>query len=109
MKKINLKELEAFKEERRDFVLYVRSDREKEKVKEVFDTDVVIPELERVFYGKIEFFFINVDDDPEALRDFPLPSLVLFKKGVVKQVLKGIKAWNEYLKTLAEVYNQEGS
>ncbi len=91
MKKINLKELEALKEERRDFVLYVRSDRGKEKVKEVFDTDVVTPELERVFYGRIEFFFINVDDNPDTLRDFSFPSLVLFKKGTVKQVLKGIR------------------
>ncbi|MFN3598667.1 MAG: thioredoxin [Aquificaceae bacterium] len=104
MKQINSRELETLKEERRDFILYIRSEKNKDKVREVFDTDVVLPELEKVFNGMVEFFVINIDDHQEILKNFPLPCLVLFKSGAAKQVLRGIKAWNEYLQAIKETY-----
>jgi len=47
-------ELQALKEEKGDFILYVRSDRARERIREVFDTDVVVPELEKSF--RLDFF-----------------------------------------------------
>jgi len=39
-----------------------------------------------------------------VLKEFPLPSLILFKDGKVVHVLRGIKNWNEYVKAITETY-----
>lgn len=54
MRRVSLLELQALKEEKGDFILYVRSDRARERIREVFDTDVVVPELEKSF--RLDFF-----------------------------------------------------
>ena len=102
MRRVSLLELQALKEEKGDFILYVRSDRARERISEVFDTDVVVPELEKSF--RLDFFSINADEEPDVLKEFPLPSLILFKDGKVVHVLRGIKNWNEYVKAITETY-----
>lgn len=102
MKQINLKELQTLRREGKDFILYVRSEIKKEKIKEIFDTDVVVPELEKTF--KLDFFSIDAEKEPDILKEFPLPALVLFKAGSPVKILKGICAWNEYIQTIKETY-----
>ncbi|MFN4318932.1 MAG: thioredoxin [Aquificaceae bacterium] len=102
MKRINLKELQTLKMNGKDFILYVRSEKKRESIKEIFDTDVVVPELEKGF--KLDFFSINADEDPDILKEFPLPALVLFKAGIPTKILRGICAWNQYIQTIKGVY-----
>lgn len=97
MREISLDQLQKLKEGRVSFVLYVRSELKRDKIKEIFDTDIVVPELEKAFGHKIEFFSICADENMKILEDFRLPSLVIFKNGECVEVMDGIKAWNEYV------------
>lgn len=103
MRELNLQELESLKEKKRSFALYVRSELKKDKIKELFDTEIVVPELEKVFGGRLEFYSINADNHKDILRDFRLPSLVLFKEGSVFRVFEGIQAWSEYMEGFSEL------
>ncbi|MDW7973619.1 MAG: hypothetical protein RMI01_10570, partial [Thermodesulfovibrio sp.] len=77
------------------------SEEKKNTIREVFDADVVVPELEKVFAGRFEFYTINADENKEILKKYRLPSLVLFSGGDEIRVLEGIKAWNQYLEALS--------
>lgn len=101
MKSLSLQELEELIKSKRTFVLYVRSEEKKNTIREVFDADVVVPELEKVFAGRLEFYTINADENKEILKKYRLPSLVLFSGGDEIRVLEGIKAWNQYLEALS--------
>ncbi|MEN3029158.1 MAG: thioredoxin [Aquificaceae bacterium] len=80
-------------------MLYVRSEERKNTIKEIFDTDIVVPELEKFF--TLDFYRINAEENPEILKRYRLPSLVLFSGGREVRVLEGIKTWNEYLGALS--------
>ncbi len=101
MKELSLQEFKELIASGKTFVLYVRSDSKKNTIKEVFDTDVVIPELERVYAGSLEFYSINADENMEILKSYRLPSLVLFSEGKEVRVLEGIRAWSEYVEALS--------
>ena len=87
------------------FVLYVRSQKDYEKIKEIFDVDVVFPELEKSFGDKVRFFWTDIDDLPKLseLGVFFAPMVLLFKEGKLKKKLEGIKSWAEYNKEIGEL------
>lgn len=101
MRSLSIRELESMLAEGKTLALYVYSESKKDTLRELFDTQVVVPELERAFDSKVEFYSINADEHPEILRRYKLPSLVLFKGGVEVSKLEGIKAWNEYVEALS--------
>lgn len=101
MKGLNQQELKALLDAKETFVLYVRSELKKEKIREIFDTDIVVPELEKSFGKSLNFYYINVDDYPDFLKDYLIPAVVIFKEGKEVAKLEGIKAWNEYVEALS--------
>lgn len=100
MKDLNMQEFEELLKSGKTFLLYVRSETKKNTIREIFDTDVVVPELEKV-YSNLEFYCINADENMEILRKYRLPSLVLFSQGREVKVFEGIKAWNEYQEAIS--------
>ncbi len=100
MKELNLQELEDLLKSGKTFALYVRSRIKRDAIREIFDMDVVVPELERV-YTNLEFYSINADENREILKRYRLPSLILFSKGKEVRILEGIRAWNEYLEAIS--------
>jgi len=100
MRELNLQEFEELIRAGKTFVLYIRSEAKKNTIREIFDTDVVVPELQKVFSEK-DFYSINADENIEILRKYRLPSLVLFSCGKEVRVLEGIKSWNEYMEALS--------
>ncbi|MGB9873997.1 MAG: thioredoxin family protein [Hydrogenobacter sp.] len=100
MKELSQQELRALVDGKETFVLYVRSELKKEKIREIFDTDIVVPEMEKSFGSKFKFYSVNVDNYPDLLKDYPIPAVVIFKEGKEVVKLKGIKAWNEYVEAL---------
>jgi predicted Rossmann fold nucleotide-binding protein DprA/Smf involved in DNA uptake len=101
MKELSQQELKALLDAKETFVLYVRSEMKKEKIREIFDTDIVVPELEKSLGKSLNFYYINVDDYPYLLKEYLVPAVVIFKEGKEVVKLEGIKAWNEYVEALS--------
>ncbi|AAC06865.1 hypothetical protein [Aquifex aeolicus] len=99
LKRINEEDLRNLMEKGETFVLYVRSERLYDKVKEIFDVDVVFPELAKSFEG-IPFYWGDADELKE-LNVIP-PSVLIFKEGKPVEFLQGIKTWAEYTRKLKE-------
>lgn len=97
---ITLDELKNSLKQKGDICLFLTSEARKSRIKEIFDVEVVAPELEKVFTN-FRFFRINVDGvekDIESLFSVSsVPALLILKDGEVIKVLVGIKAWNEYI------------
>ncbi len=90
-------------ESKRSFALYVRSQRDYERIKEIFDTDVVFPELAKAFGDRLEFFWCDIDE--VSLADMGIhfaPVVALFKEGKLLKKLEGIKSWAEYNRAVGE-------
>jgi len=99
LKKVNEEDLKELIKKKENFVLYVRSERLYEKIKEIFDVDVVFPELAKAFKG-IPFYWGDADELKD-LRAIP-PSVFIFKEGKPVEVLQGIKTWAEYTRKVKE-------
>lgn len=82
------------------FVLYVRSEELYDKVKEIFDVDIVFPELAKAF-PSLKFYWAELKD-LEGFNNLIPPSVVIFKGGELKETLTGIKTWSEYLSKIRE-------
>ncbi|RMH79272.1 MAG: thioredoxin [Acidobacteria bacterium] len=92
MKSLKKEEFLRLIEAKDSFVLYVRSEIKKDKIREIFDTDVVIREIEKLLGDKADVFYVNVDEDSELffLKKYKLPSVIVFKKGEERTRLEGI-------------------
>jgi len=99
LKKLSGDELKELIQNGETFVLYVRSERLYDKVKEIFDVDVVFPELAKTFKG-IPFLWGDADELKEV-KAIP-PSVFIFKGGKPVEVLQGIKTWAEYTRKIRE-------
>ncbi len=87
------------------FVLYVRSQKDFEKIREIFDVDIVFPELVKSFGEKVKFFWCDIDET-EGLSDFGIyfsPVIIIFKDGSAVEKLEGIKSWSEYNRALRKL------
>ncbi|GAB6065725.1 hypothetical protein JCM9492_08170 [Aquifex pyrophilus] len=80
------------------FVLYVRSQRLYDKIKEIFDVDVIFPELAKSFNG-IKFVWGDMD---ELKTGGMVPLIVVFREGKEVKRIEGIKNWAEYVSALRE-------
>jgi len=58
-------ELRALISEGQTFVLYVRSEKDAGKIREILDIDVVFPELARDFGDSVSFFWCDIDEIKE--------------------------------------------
>ncbi len=87
------------------FVLYVRSERDSDKVKEIFDVDVVFPELAKGFGDRVKFFWCDINEVnlPPDLKIYFAPTVALFREGRLLKKLEGIKSWAEYNRALEEL------
>ncbi len=111
---MKLKEIEKIGEEKlkelinskENFVLYVRSEKDSSKIKEIFDVDIVFPELANAFGDKVSFFWCDIDEVKVLVRDLGIyfaPMVVLFKEGSILKKLEGIKSWAEYTQAVGEL------
>ncbi|WP_457600958.1 thioredoxin family protein [Hydrogenivirga sp.] len=106
LKNLSESELRDLLGERRSFVLYVRSEKDKEKIREIFDVDVVFPELAKTFGEKIPFFWCDIDEVgllSGKLGVYFAPAVLLFREGKLVNKLEGIKSWAEYNSALGEL------
>ncbi len=108
-----LKELERLRQGRlreliegkETFVLYVRSEKDFSKVREIFDVDVVFPELAKTFGKKAPFLWCDIDEVKELseLKVYFAPVVLFFKEGKLVNRLEGIRSWAEYNRALEEL------
>lgn len=85
------------------FVLYIRSEELYDKVKEMFDVDIVFPELAKAFQS-LKFFWAELKDLKE-FNNLKPPSVVIFKEGEIKETLLGVKNWAEYVSKIRESFS----
>jgi len=103
---LGTEELRRLIENRETFVLYVRSEKDYEKIKEIFDVDVVFPELARSFGDRIAFYRCDIDRAQPLMAELGIyfaPVVLLFKDGKLKEKLEGIKSWAEYNRAVGEL------
>ncbi len=103
--KLEGKALQELISNKETFVLYVRSQKDYQKIREIFDVDVVFPELAKTFGHKLRFYWCDIDE-VEGLGDikvFFAPVVVLFKEGRLVHKLEGIRSWAEYNRALGEL------
>lgn len=103
MKNLRKEEFLKLTKSQRSFILYIRSEMKRDRIREIFDTDIVIREIEKLIGDRVDVFCVNVDEDSELffLREYRLPSIVVFKDGKEMSRLEGIRAWNEYLEAIS--------
>ncbi|RUM30623.1 MAG: hypothetical protein DSY42_04375 [Aquifex sp.] len=99
LEKINSEELNKLIENKETFVLYIRSEKLYDKIKEIFDVDVIFPELAKNFEG-VKFIWGDIDE----LKEFKgmVPSVLIFKEGKQVERIDGIKTWAEYVGKIRE-------
>lgn len=105
LKRLSEEEFSELIKERRSFVLYVRSEKDREKIKEIFDVDVVFPELARSF-PNLEFYVVELGDAKERLKEFGVffaPVVLVVREGKAVKKLEGIKSWAEYTGAVGEL------
>jgi hydrogenase-1 operon protein HyaE len=106
-----LEELDSDKLKRKlkegeSFVLYVRSKKDYDKIKEMFDTDIVFPELAESFGDKLGFYWCDIDRVKELTSEYGIyfaPVIAIFKEGKLLRKLEGIKTWAEYNRAIGEL------
>ena len=105
LEKIGRGQLKELIERRETFVLYVRSEKDFSKIKEIFDVDVVFPELARTFGERVPFLWCDIDEVEELseLKVYFAPVVLFFKGGELVSRLEGIKGWAEYNRGLEEL------
>ena len=105
LNKLGRGQLNSLIEKKESFVLYVRSEKDFPKIREIFDVDVVFPELEKAFGNRIRFFWCDIDEvkELEEYRVFFAPSVLLFREGKIVKRLEGIKSWAEYNRAMEEL------
>jgi len=87
------------------FILYIRSEELYDKVKEMFDVDIIFPEIAKAFPG-LKFFWAEIKDLKEKeFNNLIPPSVVIFKEGEIKEALLGIKTWGEYISKIRENFS----
>lgn len=99
LEKINSEKLKKLVENKETFVLYIRSEKLYNKIKEIFDADVIFPELAKNFEG-VKFIWGDIDE----LKEFKgmVPSILIFKEGKQVEKIDGIKTWAEYVGKIRE-------
>ncbi|RLJ70778.1 hydrogenase-1 operon protein HyaE [Hydrogenivirga caldilitoris] len=105
LKRLSADELGKLITEKRNFVLYVRSEKDREKIKEIFDVDVVFPELARSF-PDLEFYVVDIGDAKELLKELGVlfaPVVLVIREGKPVKKLEGIKSWAEYTSAVGEL------
>lgn len=102
---LNGDELRVLLSKGETFVLYVRSERDSDKIREIFDVDVVFPELAKGFGNSFKFFWCDINEVnlPPDLKIYFAPTVALFKEGKLLKKLEGIKSWAEYNSALEEL------
>jgi len=92
-------------ESKRNFILYIRSQKDYNKVKEIFDVDVVFLELAKSFGDKLPFFWADIEDirELQKMGIFFAPVVLLFKEGRLFAKLEGIMSWAEYNRAVGEL------
>lgn len=98
VEKINSEKFRNLTESKESFVLYVRSEELFERIKEMFDVDVVFPELSKAF-PNVPFYWTDVKEISINVKP---PAVIIFKEGEVKEVLSGIRTWAEYISKIRE-------
>lgn len=103
LKRLTDEEFRSLLESKESFVLYVRSQRDYERIKEIFDTDVVFPELAKAFGDRLEFLWCDIDEvNLSEVGIHFAPVVALFKGGKLLKKLEGIKSWAEYNRAIGE-------
>jgi hydrogenase-1 operon protein HyaE len=105
IRKLTEEELRGFMDSKETFILYVRSERDRDKIREMFDVDVVFPELARSF-PELSFFIVEIGECRETLKDlgvFFAPCVLYFKKGKLLRKHEGIRSWAEYTESVGEL------
>ncbi len=104
--KLTTEKLKELIENRESFILYIRSQKDYEKIKEMFDTDIVFPELAKSFGQNVKFYWCDIDEVVELSKEHGIyfaPIVALFKEGKLLRKLEGIKAWAEYNRAIGEL------
>jgi len=105
LKRLSQNELDELITGKRSFFLYVRSEKDREKIKEMFDVDVVFPELAKSF-PDLEFYVVDIGDAREKLKELGVlfaPVVLVVKEGKPLKKLEGIKSWAEYTEAVGEL------
>ena len=98
LEKVDKERLKDLINRQETFVLYVRSKRLYEKIKEIFDVDVIFPELAKSFNG---IKFVWGDMDELGVKGMA-PLIVIFREGREIKRIEGIKNWADYVSALKE-------
>lgn len=105
LRRLKNEELSELTSERESFVLYVRSEKDSEVIREMFDVDVVFPELARSF-PQVPFYVVELSEAREPLRKLGVlfaPSVLTFREGKLIRRMDGIKSWSEYTEAVGEL------
>lgn len=106
VRKLSGIEIDALLSEGKSFALYVRSEKDEGVVKEMFDVDIVFPELAKTFGEKLLFCYCDIEDLGKRAKELGVlfsPTVLFFKEGRLHRKLEGIRSWAEYTRAVEEL------